>query len=83
MFGNNELRKSMSRLGLREYMKPKRRLNRREEKLLRNAAMKLIYIIFTEIIHSFVTPIISCGHYLSLNISQYQASISTGTSVVM
>lgn len=45
--------------------------------------MKLIYIIFTEIIHSFVTPIISCGHYLSLNISQYQASISTGTSVVM
>lgn len=51
--------------------------------MLRNAAMKLIQIIFTEIIHSFVTPIINCGYDFIINISQDQASISTGTSVVM
>lgn len=69
VFGNNELRKSMSRLGSHEQMKPKRRLNRKEHRLLRNVAMKLIHIIFTEIIRSFVAPIINCGCDFIINIS--------------
>lgn len=39
VFGNNELRKSVSRLGSYEWMKSKRRLNRQEQRLLRNAAI--------------------------------------------
>lgn len=65
-------------------MKPKGRLNRKEERLLRTAAVKLIHIIFTEIIHSFVTHIINCGYdFVIINISQDQGSILTGTLAVM
>lgn len=81
MFGNSEFSKSMSRLGSHELMKPKRRLTRKEQK--KNAAMKLIHVILTEIIHSVGTPIINSGYDFITNINQDQASTSTGTSVVV
>lgn len=45
--------------------------------------MKLIHVICTDIFHSFVISTINCGYDFITNISQDQACISTGTSVVM